>query len=364
MKKKIISRIAVLMLTASIPFALASCGGSDSSSKTGSDSTASVPADNSAAESTAADGNGAVSGETKTWGIYTFLLPEGWTLRGGDVFNDNDETVCSVKKSDFSYFELKCETEEVQQKQYNYNKKTYTLNQKDLSAATIAGIEWNGFEYGNELNKGFELYGSTGGRFLRVSSVGFAFDSAEAKAVLGSLKVTEAAPADSSSAEESAPEAVSVPEENSQAGEPVEQTFDGKATFAYNGVYFSVGDKMSTIKDQLGNEAKPSATMTPCAEGAQDVSLYYYPGLTIQVNFEDTIISVTASEEDAPGKDAALVCGLKVGDSRETAKSLLGTPDDENDYGLSYKEGTKTLQVFYNDGTINLISSMDTALPF
>ena len=198
MKKNTVTRLAALMLMAPMTLAFASCGGSDSSSVKETESEAAVSS--AAAEETVSEGEKAITGETKTWGIYTFLLPEGWTLRGGDVFNDNDETVCSVKKSDFSYFELKCETEDVQQRQYNYNKKTYTLNQKDLPATSIAGIEWNGFEYGSELSKGFELYGSFGGRFLRVSGVGFAFDSPEAKSLLESLKVTEA-PADEASSE-------------------------------------------------------------------------------------------------------------------------------------------------------------------
>ena len=358
MKKNTIIRLAALMLSSAMTLSLAACGGSDSSSKkdTKSSTASSAEADSSENEGESqAEGSKDITGEVKTWGIYQVLIPDGWTLRGGDVFDDNDERLCSVKKSDFSYFELKCETEDVQQRQYNYNKNTYTLNQADLPATTIAGIEWNGFEYGNELTKGFELYGSSNGRFLRVSGVGFAFGSAEAKAVLGSIKVTEAP------AEETSSEAEDSSEDEAELDE---MTFDQKATFAYNGMTFKVGDKIDDLREAFGEEALPSQMMTPCVDGAQDVELIYYPGLTIQVNYEGTIITVDITEESALGRDASLACGLKLGDTRETAKKLLGEADDENDYGLTYTDGSKNLRILYHNDEINLISSDDMSLPF
>lgn len=195
MKRSMIVRLAALTLAGVMSLGFASCGSSDSSSKSdtaGSNSTADAADDSQAATESQAGDSKEITGETTAWGVYTFMLPEGWKLRTGDVFDDNDPEFCSIKKSDFSYFSLNCETEEVQKRQYEYNKKTYTLEQKDLPATTLNGIEWNGFEYGNDFSKGFEIYGSSNGRFLRVSGVGFAFDSAEAKAVLGSLSVSAA----------------------------------------------------------------------------------------------------------------------------------------------------------------------------
>ena len=72
---------------------------------------------------------------------------------------------------------------------YDYNKKTYTQDQKDLPATKVGDIEWNGFEYGGDFNKGFELYATVNGKNIRVSSCGFKFDSPEAKAILGSIKL-------------------------------------------------------------------------------------------------------------------------------------------------------------------------------
>ena len=193
MKNSILAKAAALLMAASLTMSLVSCGDSDSSEKkkTNNDSDA-VTVDESSEENSEENSEETkeITGETKTWGVYTVLIPEGWTLRQGDALDENDENYCSVKKSDFSYFDLKNESEEVSKKQYEYNKKTYTLNQKDIPATKIGDIEWNGFEYGNELNKGFELYATVNGKNIRVSSCGFGFDSAETKAVLGSLKIS------------------------------------------------------------------------------------------------------------------------------------------------------------------------------
>ena len=134
-------------------------------------------------------GSEGIKGETKTWGAYTVLVPEGWYLKGGDVFDEKDENVCSVRKSDFVYFDFKSETEEVMKKQYEYNHNTYTLNQKDLEQTEIAGISWNGFDYGSEINPGFELYATYKDKYLRVSCVGFTFNSRQAQEILSSLKI-------------------------------------------------------------------------------------------------------------------------------------------------------------------------------
>lgn len=92
------------------------------------------------------------------------------------------------KKTDLTYLDFKNEKEEVMKQQYDYNPNTYTLNQKDLPETEIAGIKWNGFEYGTDINPCFELYAEYSGKYLRVSCVGFAFGSKEAQAILDSLK--------------------------------------------------------------------------------------------------------------------------------------------------------------------------------
>jgi ketol-acid reductoisomerase len=112
---------------------MTACG--DSSSKSEDNSTAS-----SAAVSSSETENKEITGKTETWGVFTVLVPDGWTLRKGDALDENDQTVCSVKKSDFSYFDLKSEKDDVMKQKYDYNKKTYTNGQKDLPATKVGDI--------------------------------------------------------------------------------------------------------------------------------------------------------------------------------------------------------------------------------
>lgn len=178
MKKK----LAAIALAATMCIGMTACG--DSSTADDNNDSSTPAASSSKAE------DKQITGETKTWGVFTVLVHEGWELKGGDALDENDQNRCSVKKSDFTYFDLKSEKDDIMKQQYDYNKKTYTDQQKDLAATKIGDFEWNGFEYGGDFNKGFELYATANGKNIRVSCCGFSFDSAEAKAILGSIKLS------------------------------------------------------------------------------------------------------------------------------------------------------------------------------
>ncbi|MBR6475086.1 MAG: hypothetical protein IKS98_06520 [Lachnospiraceae bacterium] len=124
---------------------------------------------------------------TETWGDYTVGVPTEWEFRKGDFLDENDTRYCSVKKSDFKYFDLKMEEEQVANNQYNYNKNTYTNEQEDISVK-YGDIDWTGFQYSDGWGGyGFELIATVNEKPVRVSSCGFKYDSEEAKLVLGSL---------------------------------------------------------------------------------------------------------------------------------------------------------------------------------
>ena len=160
MKKSIMAKAASIILASSLMLGMTACG--DSSSKSEDNSTASSAAASSASE------DKEITGKTETWGVFTVLVPDGWTLRKGDALDENDQTVCSVKKSDFSYFDLKSEKDDVMKQKYDYNKKTYTQDQKDLTATKVGDIEWNGFEYDGAGTPCFELYATVNGKNIRV----------------------------------------------------------------------------------------------------------------------------------------------------------------------------------------------------
>lgn len=183
MKKKLFVVLAGITVCAS----LAACGGS-------SDTTTSAPAPDApaASETVTEEAPAAASvtiASTETWGDFTVGVPEGWKFRKGDSLDETDTHYCSVKKSDFSYFDFKMEKEEIYKQKYDQNKATYTNEQVDVSGK-FGDIDWTGFQYSDGWGGyGFELYATANGKPVRVSCAGFKFDSPETKAVLESLKI-------------------------------------------------------------------------------------------------------------------------------------------------------------------------------
>ena len=172
---KVLSFLIVLTLGAT---ALTSCGaGSEAEGSSDTQDTKDPETESPAEE-----------GKTETWGKFEVFVPAGMEFKGGDVFDPDDTRYFSVKRSDFAYFDFNGEDSETGMNKYNYNKSTYTNGQADVTL-TIGGVEWTGFTYDAFGIPAFELYGTVNDTFVRVSSAGFKTDSAEAKAVIGSLKI-------------------------------------------------------------------------------------------------------------------------------------------------------------------------------
>lgn len=180
----------VLLLTLSL---LTGCGGKDPApAESAPDSSAAVqtaPAPETAPvpETTlpAQTEPAELSGEMASWGSYAVLVPEGFELKTGE-----DASYCDfcVQKSDFFYIGFITEEDnELLMQKYNYNKNTYTNEQTDVEGA-YGAHDWTGFQYSDGWGGyGFEVYTSLGEKLVRVSGVGYAFDSPEARAVLGSF---------------------------------------------------------------------------------------------------------------------------------------------------------------------------------
>ena len=187
--KKTLKKVTVVLCLGVITSVMVACGGKTEGTTAapgGESATTAAPSTEAAPATEAAAVNLA---STETWGDYTVGVPEGWKFRKGDVFDEADTRYCSVKKSDFSFFDFKMEKEDTAKQQYEYNKKTYTQEQKDVSGK-YGEIDWTGFQYSDGAGGyGFELMATVNGKPVRVSCSGFAFDSAEAKAVLGSLVI-------------------------------------------------------------------------------------------------------------------------------------------------------------------------------
>ena len=191
MKNRIISIIVALLILCAL---LCACTGNNTNVPADTGTTVNQPdtkpTETEPAKTEPADTEPEAEPESMTCGNWTVDVPAGYEFKIGDTFDENDTRYFSVKKSFFSYFDFKAEGEERIMASYNYNKDTYTNEQKDVSG-TFGGIEWTGFQYGDGFGGyGFEAYATIDGEMIRVSSAGFEFDDSITALVLGSLKYT------------------------------------------------------------------------------------------------------------------------------------------------------------------------------
>ena len=192
-------KLLILLLALGMCFCIAACGDdeeSDREKKSDKDSKKTTPTvaedptpTEKPDEPTPTETPALAIATTEVWGDFTVGIPEGWTFRKGDAFDDDDTRYCSVKKSDFSYFDLAMESENIATQKYNYNKNTYTNEQVDITC-TYGGINWTGFQYSDGWGGyGFELIATVNDKPVRVSCCGFRYDSEAAKLVLESLVI-------------------------------------------------------------------------------------------------------------------------------------------------------------------------------
>ena len=190
MKKKIL----VCMLTAAMALGLVACGDSSAPATNDTTTTDAGTTDAGSADGTTDAGTTEEAfsmdgAKEETWGDLTVSVPSGYEFKKGDALDEKDTRYCAVRKNEFHGIEFKMEDDDVCKQQYEYNKKTYTNEQKDVTG-TYADIAWTGFEYSDGLGgKGFEAYAKVNGKNLRISGLSVGFDSEEAKAILGTVKV-------------------------------------------------------------------------------------------------------------------------------------------------------------------------------
>ncbi len=181
--------LMLLLLALSVCMCLTACGDDDDDDNSSKKKPAKTEVTEEPTEEPTEEAKGLTIASTETWGDFTVGVPENWTFRKGDALDEEDTRYCSVKKSDFVFFDFKRESEELAKQHYDYNKNTYTNEQVDVSG-TYGGIDWTGFQYSDGWGGyGFELYAVVNEKPVRVSSCGYKFDSEEAKTILNSLSV-------------------------------------------------------------------------------------------------------------------------------------------------------------------------------
>ncbi len=163
------------------------------------------------------------------------------------------------------------------------------------------------------------------------------------------------------SATESAPPPTSPTETTTTFFDPnnmLINTFDlsGCRTVAYNGIEFSLGDRMSEIEDLLGDPIYSPTAITSVITGKDSIE-YHYKMLTI-VAEEDMITSIElARTEVNPEMEPRVISGLRFGQALGEIISTFGNAYQLTDpQSLIYSDGTTKIIFFAPNETIERIT--------
>ena len=123
------------------------------------------------------------------------------------------------------------------------------------------------------------------------------------------------------------------------------------AYVTYNGTDVVIGSSFDSIKDKLGTEASPSQTIEPCDGGDYVTTIYFYDGLEItKLERDGSIVNIALN---MGSNDDALICGkVKKGDSVDSVKEALGTPDSEDEFSINYTIETSPVCIYLDNGVV------------
>lgn len=129
-----------------------------------------------------------IDGEEKTWNRITVFVPLGMDLIGSPVDStDKDIVYVQNSKEIQKYFRISLCTEQSAEEDVQSSKNAFGGEDVNFK---IGSTEWKGvkYKYGADC---FIVYAKINGQTVLVNSSRFAQDSAEAKAVLGSIKISD-----------------------------------------------------------------------------------------------------------------------------------------------------------------------------
>ena len=187
--KKMIKIAALLMVLIFAVGALAACdnGGNDTSKTDDNGGNGATKAENNG-------GNQPAAIKTEEWGYFQVLVPDGYTLTGGNALDHEDPGKLLLNKdADLgTYFMLGLYTEEEAKMGLET---TVEFNEGTTEVTTTCnGVTWTGVVYESLGYQCMQMYADFGdNHFVVVNGAGNAYDSDVTNAVLSSivLNVTE-----------------------------------------------------------------------------------------------------------------------------------------------------------------------------
>ncbi len=128
----------------------------------------------------------------------------------------------------------------------------------------------------------------------------------------------------------------------------------GFATMIHNGNEISLGDYFEDVKSLLGDETKPSETVTACGPGqTSDIHLYYFDNFVVHVDSNGKIVQFQTENSNISVK-----AGAHVGQDFNEAKATSNVePEFEFEGYVSYKFSDCMASIEYDEnGLVNKIS--------
>ena len=121
-------------------------------------------------------------------------------------------------------------------------------------------------------------------------------------------------------------------EGGSESGAPTVETAYPEGTFILmNGTEVRIGTNMADLEGKIGEELKPSETIQPCDPNLDKPTVeYYFQGVNITTNEEGIIANIMLDERDGE-TDSSFGGTVKLGDSIDGVKAILGEPEEGNE---------------------------------
>lgn len=116
------------------------------------------------------------------------------------------------------------------------------------------------------------------------------------------------------------------------------------------GVAVKLGDDMSTLEASLG-EPDSYETAKSCM-GAGEDKVYEYGGITVYTYPIDGVDVVSAIEFTG---EETMASGIGVGSTRDEVVAAFGSDCEEDEYGMTYELGDKTLGIELDGDSVSFI---------
>lgn len=127
-----------------------------------------------------------------------------------------------------------------------------------------------------------------------------------------------------------------------------------------NGQEVRLGDVYEDIKAGLGEEAKPAEEVEPCDDTTDWLkTIHYYDGVSIHHNIDGIVEHIDINTYDVGEGDVSFMGKVKLGDSIEDIKTILGEPRQEDEWSIDYMIDNVYVMIMRTEEGADTIAQID-----